>query len=61
QDCNEAYYYSGIYYAKGNTSDFDLDADLESEPKTQAFITKPIDKNTSISENKNIYDLYRNI
>ncbi|CAG8650830.1 1482_t:CDS:2 [Ambispora gerdemannii] len=43
---------------------------LEPEPETQAFITKPIDKgevsllsnkNTSTSEIEDIYDLYRNI
>jgi len=49
---------SGMYYAEGDTSDSDLDSDLEPEPEIQAFITKPIDKNTSTSE---IEDIYRNI
>ncbi|CAG8550399.1 9369_t:CDS:2 [Acaulospora colombiana] len=52
---------SGMYYAEGDTSDFDLDSDLEPEPEIQAFITKPIDKNTSTSEIEDIYYLYRNI
>ncbi|CAG8597570.1 2867_t:CDS:1, partial [Acaulospora colombiana] len=56
-DCHD----SGMYYAEGDTSDSDLDSDLEPEPKTQVFITNPIDKNTSTSEIEDIYDLYRNI
>ena len=52
---------SKMYYAKGDTSDSDFDSDLEPEPETQAFITKPIDKITSTSEIEDIYDLYRNI
>ncbi|CAG8729503.1 14973_t:CDS:1, partial [Acaulospora morrowiae] len=49
---------SGMYYAEGDTSNSDLDSDLEPKLEIQAFITKPIDKNTSTSE---IEDIYRNI
>ncbi|CAG8724145.1 24165_t:CDS:2 [Dentiscutata erythropus] len=49
---------SGMYYAEGDTSDSDLDSDLKPEPEIRAFITKPIDKNTSTSEVEDIIDLY---
>ena len=52
---------SGMYYAEGDTSDSDLDSDLEPEPEIQAFITKPTNKNISTSEIEDIYDLYKNI
>ncbi|CAG8545352.1 24710_t:CDS:2, partial [Gigaspora rosea] len=47
---------SGKYYAKGDTSDSDLDSDPELDPKTLAPTPKPINENTS--EIKDIYDLY---
>ncbi|CAG8748840.1 10373_t:CDS:1, partial [Dentiscutata erythropus] len=47
---------SGMYYAEGDTSDSDLDSNLEPEPKTQTFTPKPINENTS--EIEDIYDLY---
>ncbi|CAG8704712.1 13671_t:CDS:1, partial [Gigaspora rosea] len=50
---------SGMYYAKGDTSDSDLDSNLEPEPKTQTFTPKPINENTS--EIEDIYDLYGSI
>ncbi|CAG8547373.1 5781_t:CDS:2 [Acaulospora morrowiae] len=35
---------SGMYYDEGDTSESDLDSDIEPEPETQAFVTKPIDQ-----------------
>ncbi|CAG8634587.1 4663_t:CDS:2 [Dentiscutata erythropus] len=50
---------SGMYYAESDTSDSDLDSDLEPKLETLASTPKPINKNTS--EIEDIYNLYRSI
>ncbi|RIB08433.1 hypothetical protein C2G38_2211653 [Gigaspora rosea] len=50
---------SGMYYTEGDTSDSDLDSNLEPEPKTLASTPKLINENTS--EIEDIYDLYGSI
>ncbi|CAG8540663.1 12113_t:CDS:2, partial [Cetraspora pellucida] len=52
---------SGKYYAKGDTSNSDLNSDPELEPETQAFISKSTSEITFITEIEDIYDLYRSI
>ncbi|CAG8656542.1 19149_t:CDS:2, partial [Cetraspora pellucida] len=51
------HYNSGIYYVKGNTSNFDLNLDSEPESEVLVPTSKAINENTSKIEN--IYNLYR--